>query len=398
MSDRIQRYPYLDQSDVAKRYQGVRAFKEVSDSAAQVQAAMVLVTSLQLSGIDPMPAVPMRGKAVTAAVRTRVARSQDEVATLGAPAVKRVRKQFAAGRVEQGVMKMHRARAQRFGGRARAVAPAELVNDLGQKLFQSHDPQVAAQLFRACLDHPQPIVQIAGALAYARHVRASATAIGIMVRYLNDADPSVAELAAASLAAIRPRHPKLVALTRGKRRIVPTPPTRTTVLVHGTWAKKQPWWQPGGDFYDYLNGIRRDVYGAEDRFLWTGAYSDAARALAGRELAAWIAAGAHDGLDLMGHSHGGNVSMLATQRGAKLGQLVLLSTPVHWAKYQPNFALISEGVVSIRAKMDMVILVDGGGLTFPHEDIREIVLPIWFQHGASHDPDAWKKHNVHAKL
>jgi two-component system sensor histidine kinase KdpD len=56
--------------------------------------------------------------------------------------------------------------------------------------------------------------------------------------------------------------------------------------------------------------------------------------------------------------------MLATQAGTDVGRLVLLSCPVHWPKYTPDFSS-TQRVVSIRVHLDLVILaedVDGEAL------------------------------------
>ncbi|MBI3411974.1 MAG: hypothetical protein HY040_26895, partial [Planctomycetes bacterium] len=70
------------------------------------------------------------------------------------------------------------------------------------------------------------------------------------------------------------------------------------------------------------------------------------------------------GLDLIAHSHGASVCMLATQLGMQMGKLVLLSCPVHVDQYMPNFANIQKGVYSIHVKLDLVILADRGGQKF----------------------------------
>ena len=64
------------------------------------------------------------------------------------------------------------------------------------------------------------------------------------------------------------------------------------------------------------------------------------------------------GLDIMGHSHGANVILRATQQGMVAGKVVLLSCPVHVHKYFPNFANLKRPVYSVRVKMDLVILAD----------------------------------------
>jgi hypothetical protein len=170
------------------------------------------------------------------------------------------------------------------------------------------------------------------------------------------------------------------------------------MLVHGTFARTHEWWQPGGSFHGYLkNGARPDLYDASDRFDWSGGYSDAARDIGAHDLREWVEQRTLAGLDLLGHSHGANVTMQATKFGLNAGKLFLLSCPVHVHKYMPDFSR-TTGVVSIRVHLDLVILADRGGQLFRHPQIEENVLPIWFDHGATHDPEVWQQHNVDALL
>ena len=173
----------------------------------------------------------------------------------------------------------------------------------------------------------------------------------------------------------------------------------TTMLIHGTWAQNSPWWQPGGDFHSYiLRSVRPDLYSQPDRFGWSGGYSDAARALAATDLGTWVQNHNEQGLDLITHSHGGNVAFLVTQNGLDLGELILLSCPVHVPKYQPDMAHARKQVVSIRVHFDLVILADRGGQRFNFPGVTENVLPIWFDHFATHRPDVWRHHNVPAMI
>jgi len=50
--------------------------------------------------------------------------------------------------------------------------------------------------------------------------------------------------------------------------------------------------------------------------------------------------------------------------------------------------------MSIRVKLDLVILADGGGQKFNDPRITEKILPIWFDHSATHDPAVWQKYNL----
>ena len=44
------------------------------------------------------------------------------------------------------------------------------------------------------------------------------------------------------------------------------------------------------------------------------------------------------------------------------------------------------------------ILADRGGQRFRLPQIQENVLPIWFHHSATHDPNVWIQYNVPAML
>ena len=171
------------------------------------------------------------------------------------------------------------------------------------------------------------------------------------------------------------------------------------MIVHGTWARASSWWQPpSGDFWKYLHDtVDGTLYGAADRFEWSGGYSDVARALAGSDLQAWVQQHRLAGLDLFTHSHGGSVAMLASHAGTAVGGLVLLSCPVHWPKYTPDFSRVSK-VVSVRVHLDLVILADGGGQRFYDTRVHENVLPVWFDHFATHDPATWEQHDVKSML
>ncbi len=138
-----------------------------------------------------------------------------------------------------------------------------------------------------------------------------------------------------------------------------------------------------------LHELRPDLYNGDKRFAWSGGYSDAARALGADDLLTWVNRYNEQGLDLFTHSHGGSLAMLASNKGLQIGELVLLSCPVHIPKYQPDFNQVKK-VVSIRVRLDLVILADRGGQRFKHPKIEENVLPIWFDHGATHKPEVWK--------
>jgi len=137
-----------------------------------------------------------------------------------------------------------------------------------------------------------------------------------------------------------------------------------------------------------IQTLRADLYNKTDYFAWSGGYSDAARSLAADELIKWVDSHKEQGLDLFSHSHAGNIALLATHGGLRVGELVLLSCPVHFKKYHPASGQVAK-LVSIRVHLDLVILADRGGQKFKDPRIKENILPLWFDHTATHNPDVW---------
>jgi hypothetical protein len=270
----------------------------------------------------------------------------------------------------------------------------DVASDLARRLGRSPSYQAAAQLTRACLNHPHDLPRVAAAAADLELSTAPTPALQVLADGLTSADPLARAVAATTLAQVAPEDPRLQALLAGSPAPAPRPPSRTSLLVHGTFARGSTWWQPGGDFHEYLRAeVRPDLYGAADRFDWSGGWSDGARADGAAALRAWVDDRGLAGLDLFTHSHGGSVAMLASQDGLDIGTLVMLSCPVHVDRYLPSAAHAGRAV-SVRVKLDLVILVDGGGQKFTDPAIEEHVLPIWFDHFASHDPAVWREHDV----
>lgn len=271
---------------------------------------------------------------------------------------------------------------------------------LAREVFEAPEPRRAALLADYCLDDPDPLTRVAAAVLDFRLAADPRRAIRILAEGTRSDDELVRDVAATGLAKISPRHPALDPLRR-PRVIEPETGTdedhRTSMLIHGTWASNKSWWQPGGDFHTYIRSdYRPDLYSAADRFGWTGGYSPGARAAAAFNLELWIRDRNEEGIHLITHSHGGNVAFLASGTAPRFGDLIVLSCPVR-DEYVPNFPNIGR-VVSVRVKLDLVILVDGGRQRFDDPGIREIVLPIWFDHSATHDPEVWEDHGVAALI
>jgi hypothetical protein len=267
----------------------------------------------------------------------------------------------------------------------------------GSEFFQAPSPATAARLAQISLTDPDELTRVAAATVHFHTDPNPNSSIQTLAQGTRSEDELVREVAATALARIAPRHPAMSRMMRPTRRNDAGKAGETTLLVHGTFARSSPWWQPPtGDFHVFLSGIRPDLYGASDRFEWSGGYSERRRSEAALQLKRWVDRHNDDGLDLVTHSHGGNVAFLATGNGLSIGEIVLLSCPVH-ARYVPIFDQISKAV-SVRVKWDLVILADGGGQKFENARITENILPVWFNHSATHTPSVWTKYDIQSKI
>lgn len=346
-----------------------RAFGATSDAAILSQAAILLLMEPGLR-------------------RNRVMLSEYQSArrTLRVPAISATGRRVKVEEVESPLR-------LRPLSSAREIIPARRFRRLASDFAKKPNHLAAASLMEACLRHPHPLVRAAAALSYFGLTSEPSRLIGILEDCTQSDDDLVRAVAATGLARLAPESPRLSELSRKTTQATAGPSAHTSLLVHGTWAANEQWWKPGGNFHSYLlNGIRPDLYANADAFSWSGIYSPAARAIAATEIQAWLGGHTIQNPYLLTHSHGGSVAMLATQNGLNTGPLVLLSCPVH-SIYMPDFARTGR-VVSIRVKLDLVILADGGGQKFNDPRIREKVLPIWFDHSATHDPAVWQRYNL----
>lgn len=370
---------------------GPDAFREKGDAASLSRAAILLILRAQLRGDDRALEARSGGTSAAPAI------PEDDLSRFPVPRVQR-----AGERIPREVIQERIARKYplvvKEGPLERQTARLtdDVVPELATRFYETPSLVAAAEITEACLSHRDELTRVAAAAAHFE-ISASPDAVEILAQGTKSREELVRAVAATALARIAPADPRLARLTKQRKSRREGSPTQTSLLVHGTFARSYAWWQPGGNFHSHLSGIRSDLYSAADRFEWSGGYSDAAWALGASDLASWISARGHQGLDLFTHSHGGSIAMLASQAGLSVGKLVLLSCPAHPHKYLPDFNRVSQ-VVSIRVHLDLVILVDGGGQRFQHPDIRENVLPLWFDHSATHRPSVWNKYDVPAML
>jgi predicted alpha/beta-hydrolase family hydrolase len=377
---------------------GPEAFEDLSESSHVLsQAATMLLIGSHLRGdaaaVEARAQVSVGLAAPDVRSRPAAALPEEDIAALGFPRLQADSGRFHAADL-QGTLGV------RFSASPRTTptdtrAAAKTLPDAARTFYRDANKQTAAALLEVGLHHPNELVRVAAAASYFEVGANAFKAIAVLEHGLSSKDLLTRDVAAYALAHIDPANPRLQKLAKAKRRISRRKPSHTSTIVHGTWAASSGWWQPpSGDFWTYLHDkVDPSLYGAQDRFGWTGGYSDAARTKGGIDLKNWVQTHQLDGLDLYGHSHGCSVSMVANQLGTGVGQMVLLSCPVHWPKYAPDFTRVTK-VVSVRVHMDLVILADRGGQKFTDSRIDEHVLPVWFDHFATHDPAVWDKYNV----
>lgn len=140
-----------------------------------------------------------------------------------------------------------------------------------------------------------------------------------------------------------------------------------TVIIPGTYYNEKNW-SESGSAQAFINSVAKsfkETHSTQvinDKNVWSGADNDAARQKAADHIAQLIknygfAAG--EELNIVGHSHGGNIAILVSQKtNRKIDNLVTLATPVR-ADYQPNYAIISRHL-NAYSIIDMAQFMGGG--------------------------------------
>lgn len=185
--------------------------------------------------------------------------------------------------------------------------------------------------------------------------------------------------------------------------------SRMTIIVHGTWGATSKWWQQGGSFWSYVNGIVGNVYAGPNPFSWSGANMHSERNRAGRDLVAWVQAHPATELDVIAHSHGGNVCHVAMGLGLKVRKLVTLGTPIR-LEYLPHIGS-ADVIHNVFSTADLVQTPSG---TFPNRrsegrtlgDSAKIVNHWAFDdgggnrpgHGDLHESRTWVASNLETIL
>jgi len=287
-----------------------------------------------------------------------------------------------------------------------AAAAADLHLDL---LF--HDLLPSQSLFQGSLYSLDPLVRVGppGPRSTADQPRSfvaparvplPAQSIEVLIRGAGAQDELVRDVAVSALEGARfhfeSRGPQDPTPAQAAKDDYPAPGSpRTSVLIHGTFGRAGGWWKPGRVFPEYLKAnVSRNLYSGSKPFYWSGLYSHRARELGADDLVQW--ASAHSLDHVFAYSHGGSVAMLASALGLSMDKLVLLSCPVH-SRYAPDFRRV-HNVVSVRTRLDLIIMADRGGQRFRDPRIVERVLPIWFSHKATRQRRVWQRHKIDAML
>ncbi|GJL82568.1 MAG: hypothetical protein DHS20C01_22020 [marine bacterium B5-7] len=259
----------------------------------------------------------------------------------------------------------------------------------------SEDPNLSniAELAVISFHHPDPLVRVAAAPLVLVTTDGRDRALDTLREGSRSDDARIRPLALTLLARYSPRDSALVAW----RKTQPTDPGQmeepgTTLVIHGTWARNNDWWQDDGNFFEYLQHDVPvdDLFLGDDPFAWSGDWDHDERVQAASDLVSWMTAHGETCVDIIAHSHGANAAFIAASQ-LDYGRLIVLSTPSHKTKYPTD---PDTPILSIRVKLDLVVLADGGGNRFPAApNIKEEYIG-WFNHSATHYPDEWEEEGV----
>lgn len=200
--------------------------------------------------------------------------------------------------------------------------------------------------------------------------------------------------------------------------------TKKTVIVHGTFAAAQTWWRdpagihgtfdPTENLWMFLdaNGVS-DLVTHGQEFAWSGGHSSADRRDGAKDFINWWHTLGCPVLDVIAHSHGGNVVMLAMMMEPKIQvrSLVLLGTPASY-EYVPRLKQTTH-LHNVYSKHDSVQPLGAWITTKRGEGRTQSDGPTatnWHMpqlsgagggpvgHAHLHHPDFWKSHSLVSSL
>jgi hypothetical protein len=177
------------------------------------------------------------------------------------------------------------------------------------------------------------------------------------------------------------------------------------LIVHGTWCRPFSWHMPGGDFYDALVQVTDQM--SVSFFIWSGSNCHIDRIKAAQRLVDYIelSVSKDSELNIISHSHGSNVTFLASHIMAKdpknknrIQRLYALGTPINMQSYAPDMAVIQylynlfsfndfvQPVFGIFTRefithpriANLVVLINGKGPM--HSELHSPIIARWIPH------------------
>jgi hypothetical protein len=406
------------QSDTEDVPDALSAFRAERPARGEEEAIAVSRAAALLSLVRPRQTAPSDYRSATEESRELLRvepvepfdLGRDELATelasFGKPgtrAAQRLRSERSVGPDPRGIMGDLRAQTgpERDSlAEAQANAAAELFS-AGAVERGVSGRDAAARLIAASLLDDDSLVQVAAAAAALRVDSRNPVAEAILGEAARGSD-EIAELSRAILANDRRSDSRVIEIEHPAG---PPDPAADATLVHGTWARGGKWWRPDGSLFQYLEeevGLFPHLYRGPDPFKWSGYFSfrlwakethDWNRQQAADSLAWWAHRRLKPEPDLIGHSYGGSLLMMATQAEKRVRGLVLLSPAVH-RRCLPNPAYY-ERILAVWTKLDLVLLADLATLSLlrslPNATERRVRRRGLTGHSATHDPAVWRQ-------
>jgi esterase/lipase len=119
---------------------------------------------------------------------------------------------------------------------------------------------------------------------------------------------------------------------------------RAVIIIHGTFASGSQWYRKGGDFFKAISHSFKDH--TVESFNWSGKTTRDERLQAGEILNEFIKLkyNPEDEISIIGHSHGVNVGIVASQLLEKhsIKRFYALAPPVSAFDYMPNMERIKK--------------------------------------------------------
>lgn len=406
------------QSDTEDVPDALAAFRAERPARGEEEAIAVSRAAALLSLVRPRQTAPSDYRSATEESRELLRvepvepfdLGRDELATelanFGEPGTRvaqRLRSERSFGPDPRGIMGELRAQTgpERDSlAEAQANAAAELFSaGAAERGVSGRD--AAARLIAASLLDDDPLVQVAAAAATLRVDSRNPVAEAILGEAARGSN-EIAVLSRAVLASDRRTETRVIEIEYPAG---PPDPAADATLVHGTWARGGQWWRPDGSLFQYLQeevGLFPHLYRGPDPFKWSGYFSfrlwakethDWNRQQAADSLAWWAHRRLKPEPDLIGHSYGGSLLMMATQAEKRVRGLVLLSPAVH-RRCLPNPACY-ERILSVWTKLDLVLLADLATLSLlrslPNATERRVRRRGLTGHSATHDPAVWRQ-------